>query len=491
MHDAVVDGATTLTYGEFAARSSRMAGAITQRYRPEMGDRVVVFLENCVEFLEVIYAAWTAGLCVVPVNAKLHVSEVAHIIRDSAAILCFASADKLHALSTASTDAPNLRAVIGKGDTTYMELDRGDPLRVVDRAPSDAAWIFYTSGTTGKPKGAVLTFRNLLFMAYAYYADIDRPSESDTKVHAAPLSHGSGLYSLAHMFRGGLQVILPGFDPVAVFSAIERYPSVTLFAAPTMITRLLNSDAAATADLRNLKLLYFGGGPMYISQLDRALNLFGERLFHLYGQGESPMTITGFWPRKTDAVLQIDGEQRLGSCGFARTGVEFKIVDPIGRDLPNGELGEVVTRSDCVMKEYWRNPDASAAAIKEGWLWTGDIGTVDSVGYLYLRDRSKDLIISGGSNIYPREVEEVILSSPDVLECAVVGRPHPDWGEEVCAFVVLRLGAKLDAAALDELITNRIARFKRPKKYFDVDNLPKNNYGKVLKTELRKKLQEA
>ena len=347
-----------------------------------------------------------------PVNAKLHTHEIAHIVRDSEAALLFTSHDKADALSAAAVDAPSLRAIIAKGKRDYSNLFGGDPIAVEARTPTDPAWIFYTSGTTGKPKGATLSYRNLLFMAYAYYADMDRPLEDDTKLHAAPLSHGSGLYSLAHMFRGGRQVILPSFDPAAVFSALSRYPNVTMFAAPTMISRLLNSPTASSADLSNLKVLYFGGGPMYVSELKRALELFGERLYHLYGQGESPMTISGFWPAKEDANRREGADKRLASCGFARTGVEFKFVDAEGRNLPPGQIGEVVTRSDCVMDGYWRNPAASAAAIREGWLWTGDVGTIDKSGYLYLKDRSKDLIISGGANIYPREIEDVLLTSP-------------------------------------------------------------------------------
>jgi long-chain acyl-CoA synthetase len=197
------------------------------------------------------------------------------------------------------------------------------------------------------------------------------------------------------------------------------------------------------------------------------------------------MTIAGLTKAMHADTAHPDNEARLGSAGVARTGVAFRIVDDAGRELPPGEIGEVITRSDCVMQGYWNNLEANATSLRDGWLWTGDLGSVDEAGFLTLKDRSKDLIISGGSNIYPREIEELLLTHPDVLECAVVSRPHPDWGEEVIACVVARSGGSATAEALDALCLDNIARFKRPKAYRFVETLPKNNYGKVLKTELR------
>ena len=198
------------------------------------------------------------------------------------------------------------------------------------------------------------------------------------------------------------------------------------------------------------------------------------------------MTISGLDQRLHADVEHPRHEQRLGSVGVARTGVAIRVVDADGRELPCGEVGEITTRSDCVMAGYWRNPEADASALRDGWLWTGDMGAMDADGFLTLKDRSKDMIISGGTNIYPREIEEVLLTHNGVLECAVIGAPHADWGEEVVAFVVRRGDADgLEAAALDDLCLRHIARFKRPKRYEFVDSLPKNNYGKVLKTELR------
>jgi acyl-CoA synthetase (AMP-forming)/AMP-acid ligase II len=356
--------------------------------------------------------------------------------------------------------------------------------------PTDLAWIFYTSGTTGQPKGAMLSHRALVFMSICYLSDVEHVGPGDTKLHMAPMSHGSGLYALPFFIKGGHQVVLSGFDLESLGNALQQYSNVTLFAAPTMLTRLVNSPRTADLNIKNLRTIYYGGGPMYVADLERALEIFGPRLYQIYGQGESPMTITGLshglHVTPGDAPSVAD---RLASCGTARSGVTVKVFDDDDRELPVGEVGEVVTRSDCMMLGYWNNPDASAATLRNGWLHTGDVGSFDGHGYLTLRDRSKDMIISGGINIYPREVEEVLLRHPELIEASVVGKPHPDWGEEVIAFVVSKPGADVKIAELDALCLDHIARFKRPKDYRFVDTLPKNNYGKVLKTELRSRLK--
>jgi acyl-CoA synthetase (AMP-forming)/AMP-acid ligase II len=224
-----------------------------------------------------------------------------------------------------------------------------------------------------------------------------------------------------------------------------------------MIVRLLSSASARTP--RHLKTIIYGGAPMYVADSLRAIDLFGPRLYQLYGQGEAPMTITGL-PQELHSKKFVE---RLSTCGFARTGVEVKIFDDKDQQLPAGEVGEIVTRSDCVMAGYWENPDATATTLRSGWLHTGDVGSMDEAGFLTIKDRSKDMIISGGANIYPREIEEVLLRHPAVAECSVVGRPHPEWGEEVVAFIV-------------------------SKDHVSPEDLPKNHYGKVLKTELRAQL---
>ncbi|MGE0849974.1 MAG: AMP-binding protein [Hyphomicrobiaceae bacterium] len=478
------------SYGELEAQVSHIAGALRGRHGLRPGARVALAMENCPELLPALYAVWRADLVAVPINSKLHAREMAWILANSDAKLCLATAKIAEALSAPGLSVHPLPPIVATGSADYAALLAGAAWATCPTDPQAEAWLFYTSGTTGRPKGAVLTHRNLLFMCHCYYADIDFIGPDDTILHAAPLTHGSGLYALAHLARGSHNVILSGsFDPERVLEAFAMRRNVSMFAAPTMVSRLINCAKTGASDTRGLKTMIYGGAPMYVADLKRAVELFGPRLYQLYGQGESPMTITGLDKAMHADTTHPDYEARLGSAGVARTGVAVKVVDEAGRQLPHGEVGEIVTRSDCVMQGYWNNPDANARALREGWLWTGDLGALDAQGFLSIKDRSKDMIISGGSNVYPREIEEVLLTHPAVLEAAVIGRPHADWGEEVIAFVVRRDGADLAAPALDRLCLDNIARFKRPRSYRFVDTLPKNNYGKILKTELRHLLE--
>jgi acyl-CoA synthetase (AMP-forming)/AMP-acid ligase II len=490
---AVTADGLALSYAALCERSGRLAGALRGRLGLARGDHVLICAENVAEYFELMFACWAAGVAAVPVNAKLHVREVAHIADDAGARVLFTGAALAAALASVRDDAPDVRATIVIGSDAYAALLGAAPIEPEAVDPGDVAWLFYTSGTTGKPKGAMLTHRNLLFASHCYYADIERVTPGDTMLHAAPLSHGSGLYGVAHLLGGGHQVVLPRFDAAAVLDAIAgRYRRVSFFAAPTMVSRLVQAADADTPTVHDrwpgLRTIVYGGGPMYVADLEKALACFGPRLYHLYGQGESPMTITGLAPAWLDASDATERAARLASCGHARTGVEVRVVDEHDRELPPGAPGEVVTRSDGVMRGYWRNPEATVATLRNGWLHTGDIGSMDERGFLTLHDRSKDLIIRGGSNIYPREIEEVLLRHPGVVECAVVGRPHADLGEEPVAFVVRRTGIVVEPAELEALLAAWIARFKHPRDWRFVDALPKNHYGKVLKTELRASL---
>ncbi len=478
----------SLSYAALEAQVQRIAGALRQRHGLKPGDRVALAMENCPEFLPLLYGIWRAGLSAVPMNSKLHAKEMAWILADCDAKLCLATPKLADGLS--APELTGLPPVIVTGTADGDALRQGEPICGEPGTPEAEAWLFYTSGTTGRPKGAILTHRNLLFACHCYYADIDMIGPQDTILHAAPLSHGSGLYGLAHLARGANNVILSGsFDPEDVLAALTTYGNVSMFAAPTMVTRLIDHPRAGSADTRGLKTIIYGGAPMYVADLKRAFDLLGPKLYQLYGQGESPMTITGL-----DKALHADRshphwEQRLASTGIARTGVAVKVVGEDGAELPLGEVGEIVTRSDCVMAGYRGNPEATARALRDGWLWTGDLGAIDAAGFLTLKDRSKDMIISGGANIYPREIEEVLLTHPAVAEAAVVSRPHADWGEETIAFVVRRGESPVSETDLDRLCLDNIARFKRPKGYRFVAALPKNNYGKILKTELRELLK--
>ncbi|MGA8398648.1 MAG: long-chain fatty acid--CoA ligase [Stellaceae bacterium] len=485
---AVSDDQQAWNYRELAERVARVAGGL-RGMGLASGDRVLLSLENCGEFFELLFGCWAAGLCAVPANARLHPREVAYIAENSGARLLVTTPGLAEDLTPLEGTSASLDRVIVTKSSDYAALLKGGAITPEPGSPTDRAWLFYTSGTTGRPKGAVLTHRNLLFMSQCYYADIDLLDERDTHLLAAPVSHGAGLYALPSILKGGHQIVLPHFDIGGILDVMRRHERVSLFAAPTMLTRLVQAPEVAAADLAHLRTIYYGGGPMYVADLERALEIFGPRLYQLYGQGESPMTITGLDQRLHADSAHPRWRERLASCGYPRNGVLVRVVDEGDRDVPPGEIGEVITRSDCVMDGYWQNPEANAETLRGGWLHTGDLGSMDEDGLLTLRDRSKDMIISGGSNIYPREIEEVLLRHPGLVEASVVGRPHPDWGEEVVAFLVARPGAEVAASELDRLCLDHVARFKRPRAYRFVDALPKNNYGKVLKTELRKLLE--
>jgi long-chain acyl-CoA synthetase len=280
-----------------------------------------------------------------------------------------------------------------------------------------------------------------------------------------------------------------GVDGDEIAALLARWPGTSFFAAPTMVKRLAGDRAVATADLAGLKTIIYGGAPMYLADLEDALAVFGPRLAQIYGQGETPMTITALAKADHADRHHPRWRDRMQSVGVPRTDVEVRVVDEVGSELSPGEVGEVVVRGDVVMAGYWQQPEATTDSLRDGWLHTGDLGSFDADGYLTLRDRSKDLIISGGMNIYPREVEEALLRHPGVRAAAVVGRPDPEWGEAVVAFVVAADDAAPPPVAdLDRTCLDHIARFKRPKDYRFVDALPTNNYGKVVKRELRDRL---
>lgn len=469
------------SYGEFARRTAERAGLLARSHGVAPGTRVGIFAHNCAEYLEALYAVWHAGAVAVPINAKLHEREAAYILQHSGAVLCLADAEHRDALAQLPAEE--------RGATRLLAFEEewagGEPLPLVARAPDDLAWLFYTSGTTGRPKGVMLSHRNLQLATLCYLAQVNPTTADDALLHAAPLSHGSGIYNFGAVWQGAVQVIPrePHFDPAAVFQLIAAWRGTSFFAAPTMVKRLVAYAREHRPPLDNLNTIIYGGGPMYLADIEEALAVMGPRFAQIYGQGESPMTITVLPKQVLADRAHPRYRERLASVGYAQPVVELAIRSAEGRELPPGEIGEVCVRGDVVMAGYWNNPQATAETLRDGWLHTGDVGVLDEDGFLTLKDRSKDLIISGGTNIYPREVEEALLTCPGVREVSVVGVPDVEWGESVLAYVVAEPGVtpeQLDAHCLE-----RIARFKRPKHYRFVAELPKNNYGKVLKTELR------
>ncbi|MEX0367374.1 MAG: class I adenylate-forming enzyme family protein [Ruegeria sp.] len=469
-------------YAAFHDRAERVAGwLIAQGVQP--GDRVAIFMKNCPDYLIVKYAIWYAGAAVVPINAKLHGREAAFILGNSGTRITFTSPGLTKALHEAGV----LGQVLDITGADYAAALTHDPVAApVQRDPGDLAWLFYTSGTTGKPKGVMITHRMLMGVSLAYGTDVDRVSPEDTILYAAPMSHGAGLYNMVHVLAGARHVcpVSGGFDEAEIFDLARRFGRVQMFAAPTMVKRMTDAAKATGETGEGLRTVVYAGGPMYLADIIEAVEQFGPVFVQIYGQGECPMGITALSRYDVTDRTHPRWKERLASVGRAQSPVELCIGDADGKPLPEGSHGEIMVRGDVVMPGYWQNPEATAKTLKDGWLMTGDVGFVDADGYVTLQDRSKDLIITGGSNVYPREVEEVLLTHPKISEASVVGRPHPEWGEEVVAFIV----GDAPPDELDQLCILNIARFKRPKDYVRLDELPKNNYGKVLKTELRRML---
>ena len=466
------------TYAQLAERAARLAAALRQQFALKPGDRVAIAAKNSHHYLELLYGIWHAGCAAVPANAKLHGAELGYILEQSGARVCFAS--KGIDADIAPHAPKSLEHLIVIGGTGYEALFAADPIAVVPRAPDDLAWLFYTSGTTGRPKGAMLTHANLIAASLAYGSEVDPVTPGDAILHAAPMSHGSGIYIMQHVARLGVQVIPEsgGFEPDEIAALFNHWPRISMFAAPTMIKRMVDCPSHLNAD--NIRTLIWGGAPMYVEDALAALDRFGPRLAQIYGQGEAPMTISTLSKQDIADRAHPRWRERLGSAGKPYASVEVMVADADDMPVKQGEPGEILCRG-VIMSGYWQNAEASKASLRNGWLHTGDVGIFDAEGYLHLKDRSKDMIISGGSNIYPREVEEVLLMSNKVREVSVIGRPDREWGEVVVAYVVGEAGAP----ELDALCLSHIARFKRPKDYVFVEALPKNNYGKILKTELR------
>ncbi|MGE2833699.1 acyl-CoA synthetase [Mycobacterium sp. SMC-4] len=474
---AVYHGARQVhTWSSLRERALRLAGSL-RSLGP--GARIAVASENNPTIVELMFAIWAAEAVFVPLNYKLHPREMEQILEDAGASQVFAS-QKIAAGLAPLTGVPI--EIIGGDDygqrctATVVDVPR-------DTDPDTLAWLFYTSGTTGRSKGAMLSHRNLMAMTVAHLADFDAPDHNCSLIHGAPMSHGSGLYVPPYVLRGARQVVPASgaFDPDEFLDLCEQHPGCSAFLAPTMVARLVQTGRPKPD---NLNTIVYGGGPMYVESLKKAMTAFGPIFVQLYGQGEAPMTITGL--RRADHLCGDSWapDSVLGSVGYARSGVDVAVLGADGRPAAVGEIGEIVCRGDVVMSGYWQNPAATAATLQDGWLHTGDMGSFDVDGFLTLRDRSKDVVISGGSNIYPREVEEILLEHPRVVEAGVVGAPDEEWGEIVVAFIV----GDVAVHELDAHLLERIARFKRPKRYEFVDELPKNSYGKVLKRELRARL---
>ncbi len=498
-------GNTMIPFRAAEARVNRLAHALLALGgRP--GDRVGMLLPNSYQGLETILAPMKAGMAVVPMNVRLHPAEHRYMLDDSGATILVYGEEFRDHLATiraglesvehficvrdeAASRPGGRRAIDRDADLAYEQMLDGHPATPPDIAiePADLAWLFYTSGTTGRPKGAMLTHRNLLAMVEQFLLDINPAAPTDVLLHAAAITHGSGLSMFHHVARGAANAFpdTRSFDPPRIFAAIERQRVTTMFLVPTMINLLAASPERTRYDLSSLHTIFYGGAPMYVEQLQEALRAFGPIFVQLFGQAEAPMTCTTL--PKSEHLAGDDPVKlgRLASAGREVTGVRVRVADEEDRDVPAGQMGEIVVRGDLVMKGYWGKPEATAETLRGGWLHTGDVGTIDGDGYVFITDRKKDMIISGGSNIYPREVEEAICTHPAVFEVTAIGVPDDKWGETVKALVVTRPGHSVTEAEIIEHCRERLASYKKPHSVEFLPELPKNAYGKILKRELR------
>jgi len=474
------------TYAELWTRASRLAAGM-RMIGLTPGDRVLMAMSNSIHYYEVILAAWIAGLIPSPQNCRLHPAEMGFAAQDNGAKICFSTPELVEPLREHLPGDCQLVDISGK---EFSALHASSSLDVQHREMTDPALLFYTSGTTGRPKGAIQTHRTLIAMSVCFLAD-SQAGTNDHILHMAPMSHASGFFGMSYLLQGRNHVILPTAAATAdIFKrAFSHFSPLTFFAVPTVVRRILNPDIFPRDLIPRIHRIIVGGAPFYVQDYREAIKVFGsQRLWQIYGQGESPNTITHLSAELLGDPDSSGYEDRLASVGVARSGLSVRIVREDGSQAADGEVGEVVVQGDTLMDGYWNRPQASHETLQGGWLHTGDLGRLDRHGFLTLVDRSKDVIISGGSNIYPREIEEVLLTHPNVAECAVIGISHPKWGETPLAFIVPD-GEIPTPDALEQHCLGYIGRYKKPSRYHFISELPKSAYGKILKSELRKLIE--
>ncbi|GAA4513906.1 acyl-CoA synthetase [Brevibacterium yomogidense] len=489
---ALIDGDTgeQTTFGELERRTNAAARHLrAQGVRP--GDRVALLTLNSPQMLEILVGIAKAGAVSVPMNTRLAAPELAYILSDSGATLLFASTDLLPVAQEAARDtAVEQVVVVATADerargvaNDYRDAVAAESEDAVEAVNDlgDVAMIMYTSGTTGRPKGAMLTHGNTLWNAIQHNASGVGLSQSDVSLAVAPLFHigALGVYTLPLLYWGGTNIITERFDPVQWGRLVEEHQVTKAFAVPTMWSAIVRAGVPQQFRLSSVNEAKSGGAPCPLPVLDE-LREAGLRFSEGFGMTETAPIASGMTPE--------DAEEHSGSIGRPAMHMSFRIVDPDGRDVPQGEVGELIMSGPQVFAGYWNKPEATAEAFRDGWFYSGDMARVDEDGFYTLVDRKKDMIISGGENVYPVEVEQVLIRHPGVLDVSVIGVPHSHWGEAVTAIVVVdgtdEPGDEL-ASALDERARRELAGFKVPKSYRFRAELPRTATGKVQKNVLR------
>lgn len=495
------DGRQRRTYREVNRRADALAAALVAELGVNPGDRVSVMMTNGPDLLETLFAVWKAGATIAPLNARYSIEEILFLVTDSEAETVILDADSAPTVLALAEKLSGVRSFVVAGadvDGTpggsgvspevtafewLVERHLGESPPDPGTNDDDVAWLAYTSGTTGRPKGAMLTHGCLTYVALSWLADLQRLEPEDIGLVAAPLTHGAGIMALAFVMKAATQVIMAAFDAGRFLGSVTTEKVTHTWLVPTQVKMLLNHPHLDRADLSSLKTIVYGASPMYVEDLREAMERIGPVFVQLFAQTESPMV--GTYLRAEDHILDGPGSERLASCGYARSGMEVEILDDKDQPLPTGEIGEICIRGPALMKGYWKQPEATAETLRNGWLHTGDIGKQDENGYFYILDRTKDMLISGGLNVYPREIEEVLLTHPGISEVAVVGVPDDRWGETPKAFVVPAAGAAPTEADVIAFAAERLARFKKPSSVELVTELPKTPIGKIDKKALR------
>jgi fatty-acyl-CoA synthase len=488
-------GDRSWTWREIDAEVSALAAALAARGIVE-GDRILVHSKNCEEMFVSMFAAFRLGAVWVPTNFRLMPDEVAYLGSASGAkaFLCHGEFPD-HAKAVVG---PAFTWRIGE-DGAFGEGSLGDAIKAHAGATienvavehDDPCWFFFTSGTTGRSKAAVLTHGQMAFVITNHLADLTPgTTETDASLVVAPLSHGAGVHQLMQTARGATTVLLPTekFDITEAFRLIETHRVSNLFTVPTILKMMVEHQAVDRFDHSSLRHVIYAGAPMYREDQKFALKKLGKVIVQYFGLGEVTGNITVL-----PAALHEDEDgpkARVGTCGFERTGMQVQIQDDQGRELKPFETGEICVIGPAVFAGYYNNPEANAKAFRNGWFRTGDLGHMDEDGFLYITGRASDMYISGGSNIYPREVEEKILTHSAIGEVAVLGVPDPVWGEVGVAVCVPREGAPaVTEAEMAAFLAPKVPRYKMPKRFFFWEALPKSGYGKIPKRLVRDELE--
>jgi long-chain acyl-CoA synthetase len=491
--EAVVCGSTRCTFDEVAGRVNRVSTGLA-RIGLVKGDRVAILALNCHRFLELYYGVPQLGAVVVPLNFRVPPSELKYVIQHSGARALLVDQAFRPVIDQLRSELPGVHQFIHLGDSfaegyaSYEQvLDNGSArFEGPDPGEDDLVGLFYTSGTTGEPKGVMLSHRNIVSNV-DNSARVYQPRPDDIYLHAAPTFHLADAATVfSNTTHGIKQVFIPRFEPKALLEAVSVERVTLLLLVPTMLNFVLQEPDLGQYDLSSVRQITYGASPIAPELLRRAIRTLKCRFFQGYGLTEASPLLTVLKPEEHS--LTPGGSARLASCGKPVPGVDTRIVDDNGADIRPGEIGEVIARGPNIMVGYWRRPEDTAAAVRDGWLYTGDLATVDNEGYIYLVDRKKDMIVTGGENVFSTEVEAALYEHPAVKEAAVIGIPDPDWGEAVHACIALVDGKEATVAELVDFCRARLANYKLPRsiEFFDRE-LPKGGSGKILKKDLRER----